>query len=323
MAFDRKLRNAVLLAKVESTSGTDSTPTGASNAMLTSGDMTLTPIDAEQVPRNLIRGYFGAPETLLGATWMSVQFSVEAAGSGTAGTAPAWGGLVRGCGFAETVSAGSRVEYTPVSTSLTTLSLYAFTDGLLHKFIGAAGTMDASMTIGGLPLLTFNFIAAYLAPTATANATPTLTSWQIPRVVNNTNTTQLVIGGTYSAGVISGGTSYTSGGLEFTLGNQLSRLELVGAKEAGIVDRAISGTVRNLDFTAAQEAAAHGFITDGTKRSIGMSHGTTAGQRVLTFFPTARFTGLANADYEGVITSDMTFEAPPSSGNDDMRLVAL
>lgn len=323
MAFDRKVRNVVILAKAESPSGTDSTPTGAANAMLCAGDVTLTPIDATQIPRNLVRGYFGAPETLLGATWMSISFSVELAGSGTAGTAPAWGALLRGAGFAETVSAGSRVEYTPASTGLETITIYAYADGLLHKFVGAAGTVEGSMTINGVPLLTCNFVAPYLAPTAAANATPTLSGWKVPQIVNDANTVDLVVGGTYSAGVISGGTSYVSGGIEWSAGNEISRLELIGAKQSSIVDRAISGTVRNLDFTAAQEATAHTWVTSGATRTVGLSHGTVAGNKVAIWIPAARFTGLAPADFEGVWTSDMTFEATPVSGNDDMRIVAL
>src|SRR5690606_13420387 len=107
MAFARKFRNVVLLAKVETTKGTSASPTAASNAMLPVGEVSLTPVDAERVPRNVIRGYYGAPDALVGSTWMRLGFSVEAASSGTAGTAPAWGALLQGCGFTETVSTGA------------------------------------------------------------------------------------------------------------------------------------------------------------------------------------------------------------------------
>jgi len=323
MSFERKFRNVILLAKIETVKGTDAVPTGAANAMLPVGEVSITPIDATRVPRNVIRGYFGAPDSLLGSSWMSIRFSVEAQGSGAAGTAPAWGALLRACGFAETVTAATRVDYTPVSTALEGVSIYAYADGAEHKFIGAVGTCNGSMGVGGIPLLNFEFVGAYLAPTAVSNPTPTLTSWKVPSLVNDANTADLVLGGSYSAGAISGGTSYVSGGLEFDLANQISRRELIGAKDVQVVDRNTTGTIKTLDLTVAQEITLHGLITGNTPTSIGMVHGTSAGYKVLVFFTAAKLLNINPVNLEGVWTSDVPFEAPPSAGNDDMRIVAL
>lgn len=323
MAFDRKFRNTVLLAKVETTKGTDAVPTESANAMLPVGEVTLTPIEADRVPRNVIRGYFGAPDALIGSTWMQVQFGVELQGSGAAGTAPAWGALLQACGFAETVTALSRVEYSPISTALKSVSIYLFADGLRYRLIGAVGTFDGVTTVGGIPVLNFTFMAPYTAPTAVSNPTPDLTDWQMPSLVNDANTADLVLGGSYSAGAISGGTTYVSGGVEFSLGNQLSRMELIGAKDVTITDRNVTGTIKTMDLTAAQEITVQGYVTAGTGQSIGITHGTAAGSKVMLFFAQARLLGMTPVNLEGVWTLDVPFEAPPSSGNDDMRIVAL
>lgn len=323
MAFDRKFRNCVLLAKVEMTKGADAVPTGGSNAILPVGEISITPIEADRVPRNILRGYFGAPDQLLGLQWMSIRFSVELAGSGVAGTAPAWGALLQACGFAEAVTASTRVDYTPVSTGLKSVSIYAYADGLEYQFIGAVGTFNGAATIGGIPVLNLEFWAPFKAPTAQTNATPTLTAWKVPKVVSDANTVDVVVGGTYSAGAISGGTSYVSGGIEFDMGNVVSRRELIGAKESTLTDRAVSGTVKTLDLTAAQEVTVLADIAADTARSIGMLHGTVAGNKVLLFFTSARLLGLTPVNLEGVWTSDLAFEAPPSAGNDDMRIVVL
>lgn len=323
MAFNRKFRNVVILAKVETTKGTDSTPTGASNAMLPVGEVTMTPIEAERVPRSVIRGYFGAPDALIGSTWMNVQFSVEAQSSGTAGTAPAWGALLQGCGFSETVSTGARVEYAPASSSLKGVTIYAYADGLEYKLIGSVGNMNGAANVGGIPLLNFQFWAPYVAPTAQTNPTPTLTAWKTPLLVNDANTADLIVGGTYSTGTVTGGTTYVSGGIEFDLGNQVSRLELIGAKESVIADRNITGTIRNLDLTPAQEITMLGHITSGTAQAVSLTHGTAAGSKVIVHFAQAKLLNLSPNNLEGVWTSDVTFEAPPSSGNDDMKIVAL
>lgn len=323
MAFDRKFRNCVLLAKVETTKGTDAVPTGATNAILPVGEISLTPIEADRVPRNILRGYFGAPDQLLGSSWQSIRFSVELAGSGTAGTAPAWGALLQACGFAETVTAGQRVDYTPVSTGLKSVSIYAYADGLEYRLIGAVGTINGAATVNGVPVLNFEFWAPYKAPTAVTNPTPTLTAWKVPQIVSDVNTTDVVIGGTYATGAITGGTSYVSGGIEFDKGNVVSRRELIGAKESVVTDHAITGTVKTLDLTAAQEVALLADIAGDTARSVGMLHGTAAGNKVLLFFAQARLMGLTPVNLEGVWTSDLAFEAPPLAGNDDMRIVAL
>ncbi|MGE3596640.1 MAG: hypothetical protein AB7N70_13915 [Dehalococcoidia bacterium] len=323
MAFGRKFRNVVLLAKIETVKGTDPTPTGADNAILPVGEISITPIEADRVPRNILRGYFGAPDQLLGSTWQSIRFSVELAGSGTAGTAPAWGPLLRACAFAETVSAGSRVDYTPVSSALESVTIYAYCDGLLYKLIGAHGTLNGVANVGGLPVLNFEFWAPFAAPAAATNATPTLTAWKVPQIVNDANTTDLVIGGAYATGAVTGGTSYVSGGVEFDLGNVITRRELIGAKEAVPTDRAVTGTVKTLDLTAAQEVTVMADIAADTARSIGLLHGTAAGNKVLIFFAQARLLGLTPVNLEGVWTSDLAFEAPPASGNDDMRIVVL
>ena len=321
MALDRKTKNMVVLAKIETTAGTDASPTGSANAILTAGEVTLQPVDAQAVPRTIRTGYFGSSGSFMGSAWMRVAFGVEMAPSGVAGTAPAWGTLLQGCAFAEAVTAASRVDYTPVSSGLKTLTIYAYADGLEHKFIGAMGNLVGSALVNGVPTLQFEFWAPYLAPTAVANPALTLSAWKLPELVNDTNTADLVLGGTYSAGAISGGTQYPSGGIEFNTGNQIARIELIGAKAMTITDRAVSGSVRTLDLTTAQEIALQGKVVAGTQESIGIVHGSAAGKKVILFFPQANYRGLSYADVDGVLTTSVDFDAPPASGNDDMRIV--
>ena len=76
----------LLLAKAETTYGTDSTPTGTANAILVR-NLEITPIQADAVERELIRGYMGNFEVLLANQRVEVTFDVEMAASGTAGTA--------------------------------------------------------------------------------------------------------------------------------------------------------------------------------------------------------------------------------------------
>lgn len=81
------------------------------NALLVA-NLTINPLKANNVSRDLVRPFFGGSEQLVGTATVEVSFDVELAASGTAGTTPAWGPLLLGCAFAEAVTAGSRVDYT-------------------------------------------------------------------------------------------------------------------------------------------------------------------------------------------------------------------
>lgn len=324
MPFGRIYRNVFLLGKIETTSGTDSVPTGGANAILPAGgDVKITAIEASQVPRNVVRGFFGSSGSFVGSTWMKAEFSVEKQGSGAAGTAPPWGVFLRAAGFAETVTAATRVDYTPVSSSIETMSLYAYTDGLQFKFIGGVVDFGGSTMVNNVPAYKITVHAPYLAPTAVSNPTPTLTAWKEPLLVNDANTSDLVLGGSYSAGAISGGTTYVSGGIEFSMGNQVTRTEMIGAKRVVLTDRKVAGTLKSLDLTASQEISLLAMIPASTATSIGLLHGTAAGYKVLEFFAQAKLLSHSYVNVDGIVMSDFSFEAPPSAGNDDMRIVVL
>ena len=94
-----------LLAKIQAVAGTPETLTG-SEAILTSG-LTITPYGGETVSRNYDRQTLGASPVINVNPQVQLQFGVELAGSGTAGTAPGWSAVARACGLEETVGAGT------------------------------------------------------------------------------------------------------------------------------------------------------------------------------------------------------------------------
>ena len=69
-------RKRLLLAKTEATYGTDSTPTGAANAILVR-NLEIVPLQSDIVQRELIRPYLGNYEQLLAQTRVQVTFEVE------------------------------------------------------------------------------------------------------------------------------------------------------------------------------------------------------------------------------------------------------
>lgn len=314
----RYMRNAALLAKIETSYGTDSTPTGAANAMLVSA-LSITPLSAQNISRDFIRTYMGNSPSVVGPAYVQCQFTIELAGAGTAGNAPAWGPLLRACGFGEVISTGSRVDYTPVSASFESASLYYHSDGLLHKAIGCRGSFNLAARVGERPVLQFTMTGLDAGVVATANPTLTLTSWQAPLAVANAYTGQLQVAGTYTTGTITSGTSYVSTGLEAALGASVNFIPMIGQETVEIVDRRMSGRV-SLDLTAAQEATFSTSVKANTLMSLGITHGTAAGNTVVVHSPSAQLLNWRKEDRNGRLLVGYDVNFIPSTGNDEFRI---
>lgn len=318
----RYIRNTVILAKTEVTPGTDSIPTGAANALLVS-EVTITPLEAQNIDRALIRAYFGASEQLVGTAFKRVQFTVELAGSGTAGTAPAWGPLLTACAFAEAVLATpARVEYTPVSTSLKTLTIYYHDDGVLHKLLGAMGNVKLSAKAGDRPKLTFDFMGVDGGDSATANATPTLTAWKTPVAMTKANVVDIKLGPTYAAGVLSAGTLQKSTGVEIDLANSVNFTPTLSEESVDITDRQASGSVQ-FDLTAAQEVANMTTVKANTLQSLGMEIGTVSGNKLMLFAPAVQLLPPRKEEVNGRRFIGYDLRITPLAGNDELRIIHL
>ncbi len=316
----RLVRNTAILAKIETTYGTDAAPAGATDALLIS-NFSSNPLAANYTDRALVRPFLGTSDKLIGYTYKELSFEVEISGSGAAGTAPAWGKLLRACAFAETVTAGQRVEYNPISAAFESLTLYYYDDGLLHKLLGARGTVEFKLPIGAKPVMAFKFTGMDGGDAAAANPSLTLTAWQAPLAVTNTNTGQLTLGCTYATGALSGGTAYASQGLNANLAGKVVYQELVGLSQVDFTDRDPSGKIV-LDLTAAQEVTLYAAVKAMTKQGLGMTQGTVAGNKFLFFAPAAQLMNPSKNDMNGRRLIGFDLDLAPLSGNDEMRIVA-
>lgn len=317
----RYIRNSAILAKIETVYKTDPVPTGAANAILVS-NLSINPLNAQNVSRDLIRGYMGGSEQLIGNAFVEASFDIEVAGSGAAGTAPAYGALLRACGMAEAVTASTRVDYTPVSAAFESVTIYYHDDGVLHKLLGARGTFSLDMGSGNRPVMKFRMLGIDGGISATANPALTLTAWKAPGVITDPNTGDVTVGCTYSAGALSGGTTYPSQGLQIDIGNTVNHVPLLGDESIEITQRDASGSV-SLDLTAAQEVSFMATVKANTVQGIGMLHGTTAGYKVLVFAPGTQMINPKKADINGRRLIGYDLRLTPSAGNDELRIVVL
>lgn len=302
-------RKRLILVKTEATYGTDSSPAGTDALLVRNLD--ITPLSGDVVSRDLIRPYLGNFDQLISLTSVAINFEVELAGSGTAGTAPKFGAILKACAMSETVVSSTSVTYAPVSSSFSSATIYFNVDGVLHKLTGCRGSMTMSCAVGAIPTLAFNLTGVYNAPTDTAQPAVTYSAQATPLIFREGNTSSFSFF-SYS-GVLQS--------VDFNLANDLVYRELVGGtKETLITDRKPAGTV----MIEAPTIATKDFFTTALASSTGnltFLHGTTAGNRV-TF--TASQVDVLNPTYQdqdSIMMLSVPYVAlPTTAGNNEFSL---
>jgi hypothetical protein len=312
----RYARNSAILAKIEATEGVDAAPTGAANALLVS-EQTINPLNAQNVDRALVRPFFGGSEQLVGVAYKEATFTTEVAGSGAAGTAPAWGALLIACGMAETVAAGL-VSYQPdTPAAARSATIHYLDDGVRHALLGARGTVQFALQVGERPTMAWSFQGRDGGDVVAAAPALTLTAWKPPVVVKAGNTVDVKFGATYADGVVAGGTAIISRGLSLDLGNVVTFTPLLSAESVDITGRAVVGSIE-LDLTPTQEVQFLDDVKANVVRSIAFEHGPGAGHTVGFFLPAVQLINPKKVELNGRRLIGFDLRAVPVAGNDDI-----
>lgn len=305
--MSKSIKNTVILAALQEAIGTEAVPTGAADAMLITNP-SHTPVAATMVSRDLIRPYFGNSQQLAAGVHAELSFDVEIAGSGAAGTAPAWGRLLVACYFAETVTEATDVKYTPVSVKPTTpLTIYYHLDGLLHKLTDAYGTVSFDLTSAAIPKMSFKFMGTYNPVTDTPLPADTdFSKFLTPKLALTANTTWSMHG--YSGPLQS---------MSIDMANALNWFQLIGEEGAEVDDRAPAGkivmelsTVASKDWWTAARDATLGALT--------IMQGQTAGNIVQFDAPQAQISNLSYSDQNNKALLNGDLGLNPLNGNDEL-----
>ncbi len=306
----KKTRLRALLAKDESTYGSDPTATGSANAILCT-ELSIEPIQSDEVSRELIRSYLGNYDTLLANTRAQVTITVELSGSGSKGTAPQYAPLFTSCGLSQTVASGTSVTYAPVSTGFDSCTIVYNADGIQHKLTGCRGTYSISCEVGSIPTITFVMTGLYNAPTDVSMPTCTFQNQADPLVFKQGNTSAFQFQG--FAGALQ---SFT-----FDMNNEIVYRELVGGtKEVILNNRAPAGTVQIENVAL----SAKNYFTNATSNISGnntFQHGQSDGNKVTVTMPKANITAPQYASVDDIDMLDLAYTAVPNSGNDEISLV--
>lgn len=298
-----------ILAKLETAYGSDASPATANSILVRNLDVTA--LNSEVVGRDLVRGYFGASEQVIASTNVQVTFEVEMAGAGAAGTIPKYGVLLRACGMSESVSAGVKVSYAPVSSGIESATIYFNVDGVLHKVIGSRGNVELVMNAGEIPVYRFTFTGKYVAPTDAVLPTVDYSGFQTPLAINDVNTDFSFF--SYAAPMES---------LSVNVGNTVIYRNLVNSETVIISDRQASGTVT----FEAPNIATKDFFTIATGRTNGtldVTHGTAVGNKVRMVSSRTDITNVTYADSDGIHMLNVPFTLVPTAAGNDFAIEVL
>lgn len=268
-----------------------------------------------------LRGYMGAFDKVFSVGSTSLSFGVDLALSGTAGTAPPWGALMRGLGMAATVTAGERVEYTFLSSGHASNAFEYFEDGVKFVDLGARGTGTMMLNAFGIPQMDFEFNA--LQSTVSTATTPTadFTAWaEKPLAINEANGAEWLIGASYASGVVSGGSVAVNGDMRISFGNVLQHQRLLNGQAVDITDRRV--TVSGVLFLdASSEDAYIDALRASTATTLGFNLGADDGNKLSAFIPGAVRTSARTQDYQGRKVLAVEFDAVPTAANNELRII--
>lgn len=301
-------RKKIVLFKLETTYGVDPTPTGAANAILAK-DFKFMPMQGNDVARDLEQPYMGTQGTVPTELHAKITFDVELSPSGIAGTAPAWGPLVRACALAETIVAGTSVTYNPVSDNHESATLYFGLDGTKYVTHGARGNVTLMFEASGIPYLRFEFTGLFTEPSETAMDAPVFTAFKKPQVVTDTNTTFDL-----------DGNALVLRKLSLNVGNSVDPSFLVGEEIVDITDKdeTVEFTVKAVSLDVFNPYAA---ALSDDDLPLTLVHGKEAGRIATLSVPNLeiqRPEGLENVN--GKVEWPLRAAALPTSGNDQWTL---
>lgn len=303
-------RNQALLAKIETTPGTDAIPVAASNAVA-SGVVGIT-IDSTEINSITIKNSISASPTAYSGHTATLSIPVELKGSGTAGTAPEISPLLQCCACKETKT-DSAVSYAPVNSaaSMKTSTIYLYRDGLCFKIVGCSGNFILSCPAGEYAVITFNIQGKVASIADAANPTGMVYQSVNPVEVKNYG---------FAFGEWEDAVARDFG---FETGNTVSARKNINAVD-GLEPFFV--TARNPLWNSNIEAvleATNSFWSDFQNRdtvTLGFTHGSTSGNIIEFEAPAANFDAPGMSSEDSINMYALSGQMLESDGEDNFTL---
>lgn len=306
----------VIAAKPEAVYGTDAAPTLAADAVLTR-NFSTTPLEVDQIDRNLDSGgKYGATRQKPSNARIRSSYEVELAGSGAAGTAPAWMKLLAAAGMKAPVLAAD-VSATQTFALPTdpkgSLTEYSWVGDQLRKALGQRGSFTLDFTAGQLPFASLTMTGLVPAVTPREVQVPAaadFTDWIEPLEVNNEN----------SLFTLDGFGAVTRS-FRIEAGVNANLRSLMGARYIRSGNHnATARAVIEAPSIAAKDYLAK--LAVGDLAAWAITHGTVAGNIIEATGAKAQITAIAEQEEDDVLMFDISLLLTIDGGAEDLVLVA-
>lgn len=301
------MREAAILVKLETVSGTDSLPTSAN--FIRVKDFTLSPLEGDEVEYEQIQPFFGNFDSEMATRMRKLEMSVYLAGSGTAGTAPNFDPLLQITGTQATIVAVTSVTYAPITKAIKSASIYNNIGGTNYRLLQCRGSAALTTDAKGYPMIKFSLIGLY-QPLEDA-ALPAIGGAASARAVPvNAQNSQLTLHGIPLRA--------SAFGLDFA--NQFSHRTLIGFEGVHIFDRK---STYNTTFEAVPVATMdwEDRAIKGTKGALLFQHGLTAGNIVTVSAAGANVGKPSISNVEGIKMNAFSGRlVPTTAGNDEWSI---
>lgn len=303
----------IVAAKVEVTEGTAETLAAAdANAQI------LEPAKFEpnisMFERRLLDVSYSNFKQIPGTRLATISFMCENKGSGTAGTAPAIGKLLRACGFLETIVAVTSATYTPLSALATipTLTVAVYVDGVRKQIRGARGNVRYSAKSGEPGKFEFTFLGIYDAVTTQTLLTPSGVETTVPVAL---------LSATFSVAAFSAFVSAISFDMGVTLAPRADINKAEGYISTLITARSPKGTFDpELELIATHDW--YGRWLAGTTGVLTWRHPGSAGNICIFNVPVCQYIKVSDGDRDGIALSPVDFLMVRSAAADDEISIA-
>lgn len=300
-------KRAQLAAKVEGTEGTAET-LAAADAVL-SGAIKYDPeIEVEDL--NLVSSSLSPFPGVAGGRQAKMSFECPLKGSGTAGTAPEIGKLIKACGYTETVVASTSVTYTPASSGAPSLTMAKYVDGKRYLMAGARGNFEIELKAGKPGKIKFDFVGTAIADTDTALLTAISYQTSLVQPFQNASFTIDSYAAIIESLVIESGNKIelrdsvnaAHGYLSAIIGERLATLKL-NPEDVLIATQ---------DFWADWEA--------GTLVALSALLGATAGNRLTITAPKVQYKKIGQGERKGLAVYEIEGSLIRNAGDDELSL---
>jgi hypothetical protein len=275
--------------------------------------------EIEEYVRKYAHGDHGYDESVPGRQGGTISFSVDLAGSGTAGTAPVWGKLIRAAGYVEAIDPGVSVSYTTSraadcsTLSLEIRDLFCGTPGkqLTTRFAGAVAKSKVVLDNVGAPLrLELEFTGKLVSVTDENPIFPTITEATIPPAVLNATATLDGVAQALDKVEVDGGEDVQ---------RRTSPAEATGWIHAFIAKRELKGTI-DPELTLVATDDVIGKWKGGSTGPLEVSAGAVAGNVIKLSAPKAQIVNAPTGERNGAVTRDIELRFLRDAGNDDFAI---